>query len=72
MKQRLYDAKDSRTCPNNKIDEKIEHCISEIIKNEGKDYDLPELECYVMELVMDTFLSERINRRMPNKDKKEG
>lgn len=72
MKQRLYDAKDNHTCPNRKIDEKIERCISEIIKNEGKDYDLPELECYIMELVMDTFLSERINRRTYNKDKEEG
>ena len=61
MKQRLY--KDNHTCPNEEIDEKIERCISEVINNEDKDYDLAELECYVMELVMDSFLNERINRR---------
>ena len=61
MKQRLY--KDNHTCPNEEIDEKIGRCISEVINNEGKDYDLAELECYVMELVMDSFLTERINRR---------
>lgn len=61
MKQRLY--KDNHTCPNKEIDEKIERCISEVINNEGKDYDLAELECYVMELVMDSFLTERIHRR---------
>ena len=61
MKQRLY--KDNHTCPNEEIDKKIERCISEVINNEGKDYDLAELECYVMELVMDSFLTERINRR---------
>ena len=72
MKQRLYDAKDSHTCPNRKIDEKIEHYISEIIKNEGKDYDLPELECYVLEMVMDVFGHERIIRIRGNKNKKEG
>ena len=72
MKQRLYDAKDSHTCPNSKIDEKIERCISEIIKNEGKDYDLPELECYVLETVMDVFAHERIIRIRGSKNKKEG
>ena len=61
MKQRLY--KNNHTCPNEKIDEEIGRCISEVINNEGKDYDLAELECYVMELVMNSFLNERINRR---------
>ena len=61
MKQRLY--KEDHTCPNKEIDAKIERCISEVINNEGKDYDLAELECYVMELVMNSFLNERINRR---------
>lgn len=61
MKQRLYE--DNRTCPNREINVKVGRCISEMINNEGKDYDLAELECYVLELVMDTFLSERIRRR---------
>lgn len=60
MKQRLY--KDNHTCPNEEIDKKIERCISEVINNEGKDYDLAELECYVMELVMDSFSLERAHR----------
>ena len=61
MKQKLY--KDNHTCPNKEIDEKIERYLSEVINNKGKDYDLAELECHVMKLVMDSFLKERINRR---------
>lgn len=45
------------------IEERVETCIKDILLILGNDIPTAEIEAYVMECVVDTFIGQRINKR---------
>lgn len=45
------------------IEKRVETCIKDILLTLGSDIPTAEIEAYVMECVVDTFIGCRINKR---------
>lgn len=45
------------------IEKRVETCIKDILLILGRDIPTAEIEAYVMECVVDTFIGHRINKR---------
>lgn len=45
------------------IEKRVETCIKDILLILGNDIPTVEIEAYVMECVVDTFIEHRINKR---------
>lgn len=45
------------------IEKRVETCIKDILLTLGGDIPTAEIEAYVMECVVDTFIGHRINKR---------
>lgn len=45
------------------IEKRVETCIKDILLTLGSDIPTAEIEAYVMECVVDTFIGHRINKR---------
>ena len=45
------------------IEKRVETCIKDILLILGRDIPTAEIEAYVMECVVDTFIAHRINKR---------
>lgn len=45
------------------IEKRVETCIKDILLTLGSDIHTAEIEAYVMECVVDTFIGHRINKR---------
>ena len=50
-----------------RIDEKVSACVDELIDTMGSEYNLAELEAYVMELILARFCWARITNRSESK-----
>lgn len=51
------------TCERQMIEKRVETCIEDILLILGGDIPTAEIEAYVMECVVDTFIGCRINKR---------
>ena len=45
------------------IEKRVETCIKDILLTLGSDIPTAEIEAYVMECVVNTFIAHRINKR---------
>ena len=50
-----------------RIDEKVSACVDELIDTMGSEYNLAELEAYVMELIVARFCWARITNSTESK-----
>jgi hypothetical protein len=60
MDKHLFKENGTGTIATPEIDEKVDNCITNIVNIYGTEYNLAELELYVLELVMDNFVHARI------------
>ena len=69
MKKHLFEEDNTGTIVTPEIDEKVNKCLKEIISTYGTEYNLAELEAYILELIMDNFVHARIeNARKKGKE----
>lgn len=54
---------DDAICERELIEKRVETCIKDILLILGNDIPTAEIEAYVMECVVDTFIGCRINKR---------
>ena len=71
MNKHLFNEDGTGIIINREIDEKVDKCIKEIINTYGTEYNLAELEAYILELIMDNFVHARVeNIRRKGKETK--
>ena len=69
MKKHLFKEDGTGIIATPEMDEKVDNCITDIVNTYGTEYNLAELELYVLELVMDNFVHARIeNARKKGKE----
>ena len=64
MNRHLFKEDGTGTIATSEIDEKVDNCITDIVDTYGTEYNLAELELYVLELVMGIFTHTRIKNSL--------
>ena len=64
MNKHLFKEDGTGTIATPEIDEKVDNCITNIVNTYGTEYNLAELELYVLELVMGVFTHTRIKNNL--------
>ena len=60
MKKHLFEEDNTGIIFTPEIDEKVNKCLKEIINTYGVEYNLAELEAYILELITENFVHARI------------
>ena len=64
MNKHLFEEDGTGTIATSELDDKVYDYITDIVNTYGTEYNLAELELYVLELVMSIFTHTRIKNKL--------